>query len=151
MPKRVSILVVLWLYRRAGQFRYNEYGPGSGNIWLDDLYCVGTELNIFYCTHSNWSDHNCVHAEDVSISCFPDLISDQIYPRKYQICLFPSCTSCTVVTTILLVTGPYTWRVGCTIPTVVTIYRDSKFHDSRLLSPRWRYNRGSHDTIKRHK
>ncbi|CAH1779950.1 unnamed protein product, partial [Owenia fusiformis] len=44
-------------------------GGGIGDIWLDDMGCVGTETSLFECTHRSWGDHNCKHGEDVGIAC----------------------------------------------------------------------------------
>jgi len=49
----------------------NQYGRGTGRIWLDDVECVGFEVSIGHCTHNGWGMHNCGHREDVSISCQP--------------------------------------------------------------------------------
>jgi hypothetical protein len=57
-----------------GQFEYNNYGPGTGQIWLDDVQCSGSERDISSCRHSGWGIHNCVHDEDVSISCYATLV-----------------------------------------------------------------------------
>ena len=46
-----------------------HYGQGSGQIWLDDVNCVGTEKSIKMCSHNGWGSHNCHHGEDVSVSC----------------------------------------------------------------------------------
>ncbi|XP_077981071.1 scavenger receptor cysteine-rich domain-containing protein DMBT1-like [Glandiceps talaboti] len=43
--------------------------PGSGSIWLDDVQCTGTETRLAQCRHRGWSEHNCVHSEDVVVSC----------------------------------------------------------------------------------
>ena len=45
------------------------YGQGSGQIWLDDVDCVGTEETIGNCSHSGWRSHNCSHENDVSVNC----------------------------------------------------------------------------------
>ena len=45
------------------------YGQGSGQIWLDNVNCVGTEGNISSCSHNGWGSHNCGHGEDASIKC----------------------------------------------------------------------------------
>jgi len=51
----------------------NKYGPGTGQIWLDDLDCTGYETDLGKCRHSDWGVHNCGHSEDVSITChIPD-------------------------------------------------------------------------------
>ena len=45
------------------------YGQGSGQIWLDDVNCVGTELSLVHCSHSGWGSHNCSHGNDASVKC----------------------------------------------------------------------------------
>jgi len=45
------------------------YGEGSGQIWLDDLNCVGTEWTIGNCSHGGWGVENCNHGEDASVKC----------------------------------------------------------------------------------
>ena len=47
------------------------FGTGDGNIWLDDVGCVGTEESIFDCP-SILVFHNCNHFEDVGLRCFND-------------------------------------------------------------------------------
>ena len=47
------------------------HGPGSGQIWLEELNCVGTELTIRNCSHSGWGIHNCSHNEDAGVNCSP--------------------------------------------------------------------------------
>ncbi|XP_073329302.1 uncharacterized protein [Pagrus major] len=42
---------------------------GSGQIWLDDLRCTGTESSIFNCPHAGIGTHNCGHGEDVAVQC----------------------------------------------------------------------------------
>ena len=45
------------------------YGEGSGQIWLDDVNCVGTELTIAHCSHRGWGSLNCSHGHDASVKC----------------------------------------------------------------------------------
>ena len=56
-------------YGYVGEFVGNRYGRGSGPIWLDNIYCRGTETSIVNCPRNGWGIHNCVHGEDVSVSC----------------------------------------------------------------------------------
>ena len=47
------------------------YGEGIGQIWLDNMDCVGTEWTIGNCSHSGWGTYNvyCGHDDDVSAKC----------------------------------------------------------------------------------
>ena len=45
------------------------YGQGSGQIWLDDVKCVGTEQALGNCSHNGWGLHNCGHGEDANVRC----------------------------------------------------------------------------------
>ncbi|XP_070572871.1 uncharacterized protein [Ptychodera flava] len=38
-------------------------------IWLDDVFCTGTEHYLDQCYHLDWGSDNCEHWEDVSIKC----------------------------------------------------------------------------------
>ncbi|KAM5271852.1 scavenger receptor cysteine-rich domain-containing protein DMBT1-like [Ctenodactylus gundi] len=46
-----------------------HFGPGSGNILLDNLQCSGVERFLGQCAHSGWSEHNCGHHEDAGVIC----------------------------------------------------------------------------------
>ena len=46
-----------------------HFGEGSGQIWLDDVSCFGSESSIVNCQHSGWGVENCGHSEDASVIC----------------------------------------------------------------------------------
>ena len=46
------------------------FGGGSGDIVLDNVQCLGTELYLAKCTSS--TDHNCGHTEDAGVTCTDD-------------------------------------------------------------------------------
>ncbi|XP_068085129.1 uncharacterized protein [Anabrus simplex] len=46
-----------------------SFGPGEGQIWLDQVICRGNESSIEDCLHSPWGSHNCNHDEDASVIC----------------------------------------------------------------------------------
>ena len=46
------------------------YGEGSGQIWLDNLNCTGSESAIENCLHNGWGIHDCDSFEDASVVCY---------------------------------------------------------------------------------
>ncbi|XP_072013340.1 scavenger receptor cysteine-rich domain-containing protein DMBT1-like [Amphiura filiformis] len=56
-------------YRGGTILRVVGSGTETGQIWLDNLACVGGESALADCAHNNWGEHNCFHREDVAISC----------------------------------------------------------------------------------
>ncbi|XP_053395101.1 uncharacterized protein LOC128555756 [Mercenaria mercenaria] len=51
----------------------NGFGGGFGKIWLDNVVCTGSEINVFDCPRSHDRDigeHDCGHSEDVGVTCF---------------------------------------------------------------------------------
>ncbi|XP_063044432.1 deleted in malignant brain tumors 1 protein [Engraulis encrasicolus] len=44
-----------------------HFGPGSGEIWMDDVVCSGAEALLTDCTFSQSS--NCNHGEDAGVVC----------------------------------------------------------------------------------
>ena len=46
-----------------------RFGAGSGQIWLDNVGCSGSESSIANCQHGGWGVENCGHSEDASVIC----------------------------------------------------------------------------------
>ena len=42
---------------------------GTGQIWLDNVACRGTETRLIDCPANPLGSHNCVHAEDAGVTC----------------------------------------------------------------------------------
>lgn len=57
-------------YERAEKVSYSAaYGPGSGQIWIDEINCEGTENSITECKRNDWDENDCTHNEDAGVVC----------------------------------------------------------------------------------
>jgi len=45
------------------------FGAGSGQIWLDDISCIGNETGLISCETNSPGDNDCTHAEDAGVFC----------------------------------------------------------------------------------
>ena len=54
---------------------------GSGQIWFDDVACIGSEQNLSSCSHAGWKNHNCGHYEDAGVECSSTSIVLLFYMR----------------------------------------------------------------------
>ena len=42
---------------------------GTGQIWLDQVNCVGSEISLFDCNTNLIGDHDCSHDKDAGVTC----------------------------------------------------------------------------------
>ena len=47
----------------------SEVPSGSGQIWLDEVGCTGSELNLTSCSSNAVGSHDCSHSEDAGVQC----------------------------------------------------------------------------------
>ena len=50
------------------------FGVGTGEIWLDDVFCTGSESELLDCSHDDIGVDDCDHSEDASVRCSSKLI-----------------------------------------------------------------------------
>ena len=46
------------------------FGGGSGEIFIDNVHCDGSEDRLENCPHNGIENHNCVHRADAGVICF---------------------------------------------------------------------------------
>ncbi|XP_071819270.1 scavenger receptor cysteine-rich domain-containing group B protein-like isoform X2 [Apostichopus japonicus] len=46
-----------------------SFGQGLGPIMLDEVRCDGSDHTLSQCRHNGWYDHDCIHGEDIGVTC----------------------------------------------------------------------------------
>ena len=45
------------------------FGPGTGNVWMDNVFCTGNELFLQSCSFTGFGGVNCPHTRDAGVVC----------------------------------------------------------------------------------
>lgn len=62
-------IVSFFFFSQATVYPGSKFGKGRNDIWMDDLDCIGNELDISNCSFRGWGESNCTHLMDVGIAC----------------------------------------------------------------------------------
>ena len=55
--------------RATAAYQSAKFGKGTGEIWLDEVGCTGSERYLEECASNGWGSHDCSHSEDASVAC----------------------------------------------------------------------------------
>jgi len=58
-------------FTNAGTGLTAGFADGIDPIWMDDVYCAGTEAGLASCPFNGWQIENCAHFEDMGLHCTP--------------------------------------------------------------------------------
>lgn len=71
--------------------QYSGFEPGTGQIWMDNVQCIGNESSLFECKHDRWGGFRCKTHEEAWAVCKPagknNIKLDHIYSGESQDCL----------------------------------------------------------------
>ncbi|XP_039877813.1 uncharacterized protein LOC120727552 isoform X2 [Simochromis diagramma] len=56
-----------------------HFGKGTGEIWLDDVSCSGSERSLTECQHRGFGTHDCTHSKDAGVICSVILPKPRIF------------------------------------------------------------------------
>ena len=59
--------------------RGGHFGQGSGQIWMSDVQCVGSESSVKDCWSQRWGAGNCGHQQHAGIICSGEVT--EMYPN----------------------------------------------------------------------
>uniref|UniRef100_A0A8B9KSN6 Lysyl oxidase homolog n=1 Tax=Astyanax mexicanus TaxID=7994 RepID=A0A8B9KSN6_ASTMX len=66
-----------------------KYGAGTGEIWLDNVMCSGSETSIDKCLSRGWGNSDCTHEEDAGVICkderLPGFLDSNIIESKVRL------------------------------------------------------------------
>uniref|UniRef100_A0A8C9SI35 Lysyl oxidase homolog n=1 Tax=Scleropages formosus TaxID=113540 RepID=A0A8C9SI35_SCLFO len=66
-----------------------KYGKGTGQIWLDNVQCSGSEKGVEFCESRGWGNSDCTHDEDAGVVCkderLPGFVDSNVIESKVRL------------------------------------------------------------------
>ena len=71
VKQRITLEVdtIITMYAGAVAVSRAVFGQGTGQIWLDNVACTGSETRLIDCPANAIGSHNCAHSEDAGVRC----------------------------------------------------------------------------------
>ena len=71
-------------YYNGTATRADQFGSGSGPVWLRQVGCFGNESKLSHCIHAGAGNTgNCSHTQDVGVQCRSHGNCSHMYIRSY--------------------------------------------------------------------
>ena len=93
-----SCMVPLYMHTGATALSRAAFGQGTGQIWLDNVACTGSETRLIDCSANPLGSHNCQHSEDAGVRCGTGIIFFSVFTmmhRSKQFSLPNTAAGCT--------------------------------------------------------
>ena len=74
-------MIILVMFSAGALAITSGFTNGVGQIWLDNVVCIGNETSLSDCPHQGEGIHNCGHTEDAGVSCSQ---SESIGKRRFD-------------------------------------------------------------------
>ena len=77
-----------FLSNTATALHHAHFGSGTGQIWLDNVRCSGSESTIVNCQHNGWGVESCDHTEDASVICSSKKCKQTVFKHYFPYHLY---------------------------------------------------------------
>lgn len=79
----------------GGGMVVQNFGRGTGTVWLEDVKCKGGEGDVGDCRHEPWAQGRCTHQQDVGLCCIGEPPEGELGKRAGP-SYFPRCPAAEV-------------------------------------------------------